>query len=80
MKALSVATAYLPAGRSLDEARAKLRALEAELRKQEKSGNFQSVMDYIERSYRLQAQTYDDAKTLGLAPCLGRPPRPPIGG
>jgi hypothetical protein len=80
LKALSDAWAYLPAGRSLNEAGAKRRALNTEARKLEKSGTFRSAADYIERSYRLELRIYDDAKALGLTRCLGKPPRRPIGG
>jgi hypothetical protein len=81
-KALSVAAAYLSTGKSLNEARAKLRALHVEIGKLSKSGafSFSGPPDYIERSYRLQVQIYDDYKALGLARCLGPPPRPPISG
>jgi hypothetical protein len=78
LKALTDAWAYLPAGRSLNEAGEKRRALNAEARKLEKSGAFPA--NYLERSYRLAHRIYDDAKSLGLTRCLGQPPRPPIGG
>lgn len=80
LKALTKAWAYLAAGRSLNEAGAKRRTLNAEAQKREKSGTFRSAMDYLERSYRLQRQIYDEARALGLTQCIGRPPRPPIGG
>jgi hypothetical protein len=80
-KALSHAAVYLPAARSLNEAHGKRRALNAELSKLAKSRTFVSGrQDYVERFYRLQLQIYNDYKALGLARCLGRPPRPPISG
>jgi hypothetical protein len=75
----SVAAAYLPAGRALNEAHAKRRALTVEMRE---AANSHSVvwLDLIERFYRLQLQIYNDLKALGLTPCLGKPPRAPISG
>jgi hypothetical protein len=58
-KALSHAAAYLPAGRSLNEAHAKRRALEAEVSKLTKLGAFLSGRtDYIvERFYRCSCRS-----------------------
>jgi hypothetical protein len=81
-KALSEAAVYLPAGRSLNEAHAKRRALYAKLGKLSTSGTFVAPgrPDYAEQFYRLQLQIYDDYKALGLTRCLRQPPRPPLSG
>lgn len=85
-KALDEAAAYLPVGRSLDEAHTKRRALEKEIAHAERralekerspvSGRY----DFIERFYRLQLQIYEDYKALGISKRCLRPPRPPISG
>jgi hypothetical protein len=80
-KALMQTAAYLPAGRSWKEARAKQRALEAQVRKLTKSGGLTTGgFDLIDRVYRLRVQIYDDVKALDLTSCLGPPPRAPISG
>jgi hypothetical protein len=81
-RALSEAAAYLPAGKSLNEAHAKRRALYAKLGKLRLSATFVSPgrPDYIEQFYRLQVQIYNAYKALGLTQCLRGPPRPPISG
>jgi hypothetical protein len=78
--ALGQASAYLPAGRSLNEARAKERAL---LRQLDKPGPRVSgppgfITGSFQRLNRLQQQSQDDYKALGLRSC--GPPRPPISG
>jgi hypothetical protein len=78
--ALGPAAAYLPAGRTLNEAHAKRRALYAELHRAGRGGNFPEAFELIERFYRLRVQVYGALKALGLTPCLGPPPRPPISG
>jgi hypothetical protein len=81
VKTLSQAAAYLPAGRSLNEAHAKRRALEIETSKAGKSGVFvTSKPKVIERFHRLEAQIHNDYKALGVTRCLERPLRPPISG
>lgn len=74
------ADGYLPAGRSLNEATAKRRALirrEAERSKSlEGSGDFLSTSPgpaLVAQGYRLQVQIFDDKKALGLTPCLEPP-------
>lgn len=80
-EALIQAAAYLPAGKSWKEARAKRRALEAEISKLTASGKFVSGQrDFIDRFRRLQLQIYDDVKALGVTSCRKRPPPAPIGG
>jgi hypothetical protein len=81
VKALKQAAAYLPAGRLLDEAVAKRRALEAEMRQVAGPGGvLPEQRRFTDRFRRLQLQIYDADKALGLASCLGRPPPPPSGG
>ena len=82
LNALGRAAAYLPAGRALNEAHAKRRALYAEVSKLKRSGGgfVSGSPDFIGRFYRLQVQIYDDYKALGLGRCLGPPPRAPISG
>jgi hypothetical protein len=81
-KSLGQAAAYLPAGRALNEASARRRALTAEMHKPlTGSGGFLSgAPELIERLYRLQVQIHDDEKALGLTSCLSKLPRPPISG
>jgi hypothetical protein len=37
-------------------------------------------MSDIEDAYKLSVKLRDDEKALGMSACIGRPPRPPIGG
>ena len=70
---LRQADAYLPAGRSLNEAIAKRRAL---IRREARSGGKLSTGPspaLVEQGYRLQVQIFDDKKALGLTPCLEPP-------
>jgi hypothetical protein len=77
--ALSLAAAYLPAGRALNEAHAERRVLTAEMLKASWSYSGERA-DLIARFYRLKVQIREDLKGLGLGRCLGPPPRPPISG
>lgn len=77
--ALAQAAAYLPAGRALNKAHAKRRALTAEMLKVANSYRGYRP-DLTDRFYRLQVQIRDDWKALGLGRCLGPPPRPPVSG
>jgi hypothetical protein len=38
------------------------------------------AMSDIEDAYQLSVKLRDDEKALGMSACIGRPPRPPIGG
>jgi hypothetical protein len=81
VKALGQAAAYLPAGRWLNEARAKRRVLYAEVQRLSGSGRLAPEgPEVFERFYRLRVQIYEADKALGLTACMGRPPRPPISG
>lgn len=94
-KAVRQAAAYLPAGRSLDEAHTKrlalLQAFQRELRAQTHGHTptrptivithpKEEPFYFIDESYRLQMQAYNAVKALGLTECVGKPPRAPISG
>jgi hypothetical protein len=89
-KDIHEAAAYLPAGRSFNEAHAKRLALRAKLNRQshkhKKSGPTIVVIKgaqpfyFIEESYRLQMQAYNAIRALGLTQCAKHPPRAPISG
>ena len=78
-RALKRAAAYLPAGRALNEADAKRRALEDELSGHGHPGR-SSQPAFIERFWRIELQVYESVKALGLGSCQGPRPRAPIGG
>jgi len=78
MMALRKAVLYLPAGRAIHEAEAKLHAVRVELHA--RSGSVERLMDDFELVYRFETQIYDGWKSIGLTSCIGRPPRKPIGG
>lgn len=85
LEAIEKAAEYLPAGKKIKEAHAERRALEAKRRILRTSGGVVTGTvagspDFVDRFYRLQTQIYDSLKALGLTPCLGKPPRRPIGG
>jgi hypothetical protein len=93
-KGIHEAAAYLPAGRSLNEAHAKRLALQrawlaqirAHTHKHKKSGPTIVVIKsgkpfyYIDQSYRLKMQAYNAMRALGLTQCATGPPRAPISG
>jgi hypothetical protein len=56
------------------------RTLRAEISHAAKLSNVANPISLIEDSYRLATKIYADKKALGLTPCLGPPPRKPIGG
>jgi hypothetical protein len=94
--ALRAAAAYLPAGRSLDEAHAKRVALRRELSaliqkqadkdKHKKSGptivtvKSPRALYNFEESIRRGMQAYNAMRALGLTQCARHPPRAPISG
>jgi hypothetical protein len=79
MTALRKAVLYLPAGRDINMAGAKLRAVRIELHHLS-SGSVERGMADIDEAYRYETQIYDGWKTIGVTSCIGRPPQKPIGG
>ena len=73
---LGPAAAYLPAGRALNEAHAKRRALTSEMDKASNAYNAHMMTALDARFRRVQAQIHDDLRSLGFGRCLTPLPPP----